>query len=46
MIQFVTTANRVRCEINLGSARQAGLTMSSELLKVASAVRNNTARAD
>jgi hypothetical protein len=46
MIQFVTTANRVRFEINLGSARQAGLTMSSELLKVASAVRNNTARAD
>ena len=40
MIQFVTAANRVRFEINLQSARSAGLTMSSELLKVASAVRN------
>jgi len=46
MIQFVTAANRVRFEINLGSARQAGLTMSSELLKVASAVRNNTGHAE
>lgn len=42
MIQFVTAANRVRFEINLQSARQAGLMMSSELLRVASAVRNAT----
>ena len=41
MIQFVTAGNRVRFEINLPSARDAGLTMSSELLRVASAVRNN-----
>ena len=41
MIQFVTTGKRVRFEINLPSARDAGLTMSSELLRVASAVRNN-----
>lgn len=41
MIQFITAGNRVRFEINLASARGAGLTMSSELLRVASAVRNN-----
>jgi hypothetical protein len=41
MIQFVTAGSRVRFEINLPSARDAGLTMSSELLRVASAVRNN-----
>jgi hypothetical protein len=40
MIQFVTTGSRVRFEINLPTARGAGLTMSSELLRVASAVRN------
>jgi hypothetical protein len=43
MIQFVTAGSRVRFEINLPSARGAGLTMSSELLRVASAVRNNPA---
>jgi hypothetical protein len=42
MIQFVTAASRVRFEINLLSAREAGLAMSSELLRVASAVRNGT----
>jgi hypothetical protein len=42
MIQFVTAASRVRFEINLLTAREAGLTMSSELLRVASAVRNGT----
>jgi hypothetical protein len=40
MIQFVTLANRVRFEINLAAARDAGLMMSSELLRVASAIRN------
>ena len=46
MIQFVTAANRVRFEINLMSAREAGLTMSSELLRVASAVRNGSGPAE
>ena len=46
MIQFVTAANRVRFEINLASAREAGLTMSSELLRVASAVRNGSGPAE
>jgi hypothetical protein len=40
MIQFVTLANRVRFEINLAAARDGGLMMSSELLRVASTVRN------
>jgi YfiR/HmsC-like len=38
-IQFVTVANRVRFEINLSPARQVGLILSSELLRVANAVR-------
>jgi hypothetical protein len=46
MIQFVTLTNRVRFEINLQSAREAGLTMSSELLRVASAVRNGAGPAE
>ena len=40
MIQFVKDANRIRFEINLESAREARLMLSSELLRVASAVRN------
>jgi len=44
MIQFVSAGNRIRFEISLLPARDAGLTMSSELLKVASAVRNNRPR--
>jgi hypothetical protein len=39
MIQFVLEGNRVRFEINLRAARNAGLTLSSELLRVAVAVR-------
>jgi YfiR/HmsC-like len=39
MIQFVLEGNRVRFEINLAAAQQAGLTLSSELLKVAVAIR-------
>ncbi len=39
MIQFVLEGNRVRFEINLAAARRAGLTLSSELLKVAVAIR-------
>jgi hypothetical protein len=39
MIQFVLSGNRVRFEINLTAAQRAGLTLSSELLKVAVAIR-------
>jgi hypothetical protein len=38
MIQFVPMKRTVKFQINLLSARDAGLTMSSELLRVASAV--------
>ena len=41
MVQFVTLGGRVRFEINLRVAQSAGLTLSSELLRVASAVRQN-----
>jgi hypothetical protein len=39
IIQFVIEGNRVRFEVNLTAAETAGLTLSSELLKVAIAVR-------
>lgn len=39
MIQFVLEGDRVRFEVNLPVAQRAGLTLSSELLKVATAVR-------
>jgi hypothetical protein len=39
MIQFVLEGNRVRFEINLAAAQRAGLSLSSELLKVAVAIR-------
>ena len=42
MIQFVLDNNRVRFEVNLDAAERAGLTLSSELLKVAMAVRHNS----
>jgi hypothetical protein len=35
MVQFVMDGNRVRFEVNLANATAAGLTLSSELLKVA-----------
>ena len=38
-IQFVLEGNRVRFEINLAAAQRAGLNLSSQLLKVAVAVR-------
>ncbi len=38
MVEFVMTDERVRFEINLAAARQAGLNLSSELLKVAARV--------
>jgi hypothetical protein len=43
MVQFVSDGSRVRFEVNLASAEHAGLTLSSELLKVAVNVRR-TAR--
>jgi hypothetical protein len=41
MIQFVLEGNRIRFEVNLAATQRAGLTLSSELLKVATAVRKN-----
>ena len=42
MIQFVMDANRVRFEVNLTSAERTGLTVSSQLLKVAISVRKSS----
>lgn len=39
MIQFVLQDNKVRFEVNLTAAEKAGLTLSSQLLKVATEVR-------
>jgi hypothetical protein len=41
MIQFVMEENRIRFEVNLTATQHAGLTLSSELLKVATAVRKS-----
>jgi hypothetical protein len=41
MIQFVLDGGKVRFEINLAKAETAKLTLSSELLKVATIVRRN-----
>jgi len=41
MIQFVLEGKNVRFEVNLPAAQRAGLTLSSELLKVATVVRRN-----
>lgn len=41
MIEFVLDSGRVRFRINLAAAQQAGLNLSSELLKVASAVKEH-----
>ena len=41
MIQFVLEENRIRFEVNLTAAQRAGLTLSSELLKVATVVRKS-----
>lgn len=46
MIQFVDEANRVRFEVNLTVAERAGLTLSSQLLKVAISVRRNSQPGD
>lgn len=41
MIQFVPIGNRVRFEVNVMSAERAGLSFSSELLKLAVKVKGN-----
>ena len=46
MIQFVLEGNRVRFEVNLTATQHAGLTPSSDLLKVATAVRKNPTGGD
>jgi hypothetical protein len=42
MIGFLLDGNRVRFDVNLAIAKEAGLTLSSELLKVATNVRNDS----
>jgi hypothetical protein len=46
MIQFVLEGKKVRFEVNLTATQHAGLTLSSELLKVATTVRRNAAPGD
>ncbi len=41
MVQFILDGNRVRFEVNLAPAEHAGLTLSSELLKLAVSVRRS-----
>ena len=41
MIQFVLEGKKVRFEVNLAAVQRAGLTLSSELLKVATTVRRD-----
>jgi hypothetical protein len=42
MIQFVLEGKKIRFEVNLTAVQHAGLTLSSELLKVATTVRRNS----
>ncbi len=46
MIGFILEGNRVRFDVNLDSAQGAGLTLSSELLKVATNVRKGSHSGD
>ena len=46
MIQFTTDGNRIRFAVNLTSAEDAGLTLSSELLKLAITVRRSPQSGD
>jgi hypothetical protein len=41
MIQFVSDGKKIRFTVNVPAATQAGLMLSSELLRVAAAVRAN-----
>ena len=45
-IQFVLDGKKIRFEVNLSNAADAGLTLSSELLKVATTVRKNSPSGD
>lgn len=44
MIQFVADGDKIRFEVNLSNATESGLVLSSDLLKVAVAVRKNARR--
>lgn len=46
MVEFILQDNRVRFEINVAVTQKAGLSVSSQLLKVAAAVRGGTAGAN
>jgi hypothetical protein len=46
MIEFVLDGSKIRFEVNLANAEDAGLSLSSELLKVATAVRRNSHSGD
>jgi hypothetical protein len=46
MVQFLVDGNRVRFEVNAAIAERAGLTLSSELLKVAVNVRRSVQLGD
>jgi hypothetical protein len=46
MVQFVLEGNRVRFEVNSATTERAGLTLSSELLKVAISVRKSSPLGD
>jgi hypothetical protein len=46
MIQLLMEGNRIRFEVNLAATQRAGLTLSSELLKVATAVRKDSQPGD
>jgi hypothetical protein len=46
MIEFVSEDNYIRFEINLAETQRAGLNLSSDLLKVAAAVRGNPQAGD
>jgi len=43
MIEFVSEGGRIRFQVNLAAAQHAGLTLSSELLKVATSVKTEPA---
>lgn len=42
MIQFVTDGDKVRFEVNLSNAKDSGIRLSSDLLKLAIAIRKNS----
>lgn len=46
MVQFILDGTRVRFEINLAPTEHAGLTLSSELLKLATSVRRSSQPGD